>query len=161
MVRPDMLRVVKPVSGDPGREGSSRDLLERAKIVAQQLRYFTLVARKCSFDEVAPSAGRASFVLLSQDQQAQEARFAWNLGEPDFTFSLSYKEANKVWIVAESRADILGLTLVGHSLSSDISMGTTPWRGVDELGPHTLQFKELLLTLPGFVETPAWATTDT
>ena len=160
-----MLRVVserggQPVRSDPGKEGSSRDLLQRAKIVAQQMRYFGLVVRKCSFDEVAASAKRASFALLRQDHQAKEVRFTWSLGEPDFVFSLSYKEADTVWIVAESRADILGLILVSHSLSPDISVGTKPWLGSDDLGPHALQFQELLLTLPDFVETPAWATMD-
>lgn len=165
MNRPDpMLRVVSEHGGRPapaGREDFTRDLLQRAKTVAQQMRYFGLVARKCSFNEVVPSAERASFVLLSEDRREKEARFTWNLGEPDFVFSLSYKETDKVWIVAESQADILGLILVSHSRSPDISVGTKPWLGGDELGPHALQFQELLLKLPDFVDTPAWAAMDT
>ena len=167
MSRPDTkLRVVsergsRPASGDPGHQDSSRDLLQRAKIVAQQMRYFGLVARKCSFDELVPSTERASFVLVSEDRREKEARFTWNSGEPDFVFSLSYKDADKVWIIAESRADILGLVLVSHSLSPQISVGTKPWLGGDQLGPRALQFQELLLTLPDFVETPAWAIMDT
>ena len=136
------------------------DLLQRAKNVAQQMRYFGLVARKCLFSDVVPSAQRAGFVVLSEDPAEKEMRLRWNLGEPDFVFSLSYKEADKVWIVAESRADILGLILVSHSLSPDISVGTKPWLGSDELGPHALRFQEQLLKLPSFVETPAWATMD-
>lgn len=134
------------------------DMLQRAKNAAQQMRFFGLVARKCSFNEVVPSAQRAGFALLGEHPAEKEMRFKWNLDEPDFVFSLSYKEPGKVWIVAESLADIEGLTLVSHSLSSDISVGTKPWLGFDELGFRALQFQEILLTLPGFVETPAWAT---
>jgi hypothetical protein len=49
------------------------------------------------------------------------------------------------------------LILVSHSLTSDISVGTQRWIGFEELGSYALQFQEMLLTLPGFVETPAWA----
>ena len=124
-----MLRVVSERGGFPApasRDDLARDLSRRAKTVAQQMKYFGLVACKCSFDEVVLSAKRASFVLLSEDLQEKETRFIWNLGEPDFVFSLSYKETNKVWIVAESRADILGLMLVSHSRSPDISVETKP-----------------------------------
>jgi hypothetical protein len=133
-------------------------ITQRAKNAAQQMRYFGLVVRKCSFSEVVPSAQRAGFALLGEDAAEREFRFKWNQDEPDFVFSLSYKELGKVWIVAESLADIKGLTLVSHSLSSDISVGVKPWLGFDEFGSHTLQFQQMLLTLPGFVETPAWAT---
>src|SRR5450432_1958514 len=85
----------------PDRKNSS-DVLQRAKNAAQQMRYFGLVVRKCSFSEVVPSAQRAGFAPLSEDPAEKEIRFKWNLGEPDFVFSLSYKEAGKVWIVAES-----------------------------------------------------------
>lgn len=165
MDRPDPVLKVVGGCGDrsfpPIQEHASCDLLQRAKNVAQQMRYFGLVARKCSFNEAIPSAVRASFVLVSKDDRAKEVRFVWNSDEPDFVFSLCYKEVGRVWIVAESRADIRGLVLVSHSGSQDISVAPKPWLGVDELGPHTLQFQELLLTLPGFVETPAWATMST
>jgi hypothetical protein len=136
----------------------SSNMLQRAKNAAQQMRYFGLVVRKCSFSEVVPSAQRAGFALLGERPTEKEMFFKWNLDEPDFVFSLSYQESGKVWIIAESRADIMGLTLVSHSLSSDISVDTKPWLGFDELGSNALQFQELLLTLPGFVETPAWVT---
>jgi hypothetical protein len=152
--------MLKVVSGNEPLGNGDSALLKRAKIVSEQMRYFALAARKCSIDEIGQSAKRATFVPLSQDVKAREICFVWNHGDPDFVFSLSYKETEKVWIVAESQADIFGLTLITNSLSWGTSVETKPWLGVDELGPGALRFKELLLTLPGFVETPAWAMID-
>src|SRR5215510_2269351 len=71
------------------------DLSQRAKIAGQQMRYFGLVARKCSFSELFHSASRAGFTLLSEDSLEREARFRWALGEPDFIFTVSFKNPEK------------------------------------------------------------------
>lgn len=136
---------------------SPPSLSQRAEMVAQQMRYFAVVSRKCSFDELFPSAHRAGFTLLSNAPQEKEAHFRWPLGQPDCIFSLSFKDPEKVAVVAESQGDISGLVLVGHSHVADISVEIKPWLGGDELGPNAIQFRETLLTFPGFIETPAWA----
>ena len=141
--------------GDPKPLHS--DLLERATIVTQQMRYFGLVARKCSFAELSPSATRAGFVLLSEDPQEKEARFRWKVGEPDFIFAVSFKDPEKVSIVAEACGDILGLVLVSHSHVVEISVEIKPWLGRDQLGPNAIRLREILLGFPAFVTTPAWA----
>jgi hypothetical protein len=146
-----------PAAG-PGRPEPWRsDLLQRAKIVVQHMKYFELAARKCSFSEIVPSASRAGFILLSEDPQEKEARFRWQLGEPDFIFSVSFNDPERVSVVAESCGDIQGLVLVGHSHVTDISVETKPWLGSDEFGPNAMQFREILLSFPQFIATPAWA----
>ena len=142
-------------SSDPGL--SSSDLWQRAKIAGQQMKYFGLVARKCSFSELLPSTKRAGFTLVSEDSRKKEAHFRWTVGEPDFTFSVSFNDPDKVSVVAESCADILGLVLVSHSHLPDISVEIKPWLGRDELGANALRFREILLSFPDFIETPAWA----
>jgi hypothetical protein len=139
------------------RELFSPDLLPRVKMVGQQMRYFALVARKCSFNELFASARRAGFTLLSEDPQEKEARFRWGLSEPDFIFSVSFKDPEKVSVVAESCGDILGLVLVSHSHVADISVETKPWLGSDELGPNATRLRDILLTFPDFIATPAWS----
>jgi hypothetical protein len=140
-----------------GSKSLHEGLLERATIVVQQMRYFGLVARKCEFAELVPSATRAGFTLLSEYPQDKEARFRWKLGEPDFIFSVSFKHPKKVSIVAEGVRDILGLVLVSHSHAAEISVETKPWLGGDQLGPNTMRLREILLGFPEFVATPAWA----
>ena len=115
-----------------------RDLVQRAKVVGQQMRYFTLAASKCSFSELLLSARRAGFTLLNENARDQEARFRWTVGEPDFVFSVSFKDPHKVALVAESSGDILGLMLVSHSHVADISVEIKPWLGSDELGPNAV-----------------------
>ena len=152
--------VVHSGNGTPSESADSKplppDLLHRAKAVDQQIRYFGLVARRCSFNELFPSAQRAGFTLLSQDDRQREARFRWTLGESDFIFLISYRDPNKVSVVAESRGDILGLVVVGHSHVADVSVEMKPWLGSEELGPNAIQFREILLSFPGFIATPAW-----
>lgn len=133
------------------------DLLQRAKMVDRQMKYFGLVARKCSFAELLPSAHRAGFALLNQYDEEREACFRWAVGEPDFIFSVSYKDPDKVSVVAEAREDISGLVLVGHSHVADISVEMKPWMGCDECGTNALRILEILLSFPGFVATPSWA----
>ena len=144
-------------SGSGDSKPLRSDLLHRAAIISQQMRYFGLVARKCSFSELFLSASRAGFTLLSEDPREKEARFQWQLSEPDFIFSVSFKDPEKVSVVAESCGDILGLVLVSHSHLTDISVETKPWLGGDQLGPNAMRLREILLGFPEFIATPAWA----
>ena len=153
------------ISGNTGysslnRQNHNPDIANSAETVAHQMKYFSLVARKCSYSEVPLSAERAGFALASEDPKNRELRFRWKLGEPDIVFSLSFKDSERVWIVAETGGDIFGLLLVGHSLSQSISVGTKPWLGNDELGSGALKFREALLAFPDFVESPAWSMFD-
>ena len=157
MSRSSTTRPFVVLSADGHLEPLHASLLERATIVAQQMRYFGLVARKCGFAELTPSATRAGFVLLGEDPQNKEARFRWKLGEPDFIFSVSFKYPETVSIVAESGQDILGLVLVSHSHVREISVEIMPWLGGDELGSNAIRLREILLGFPEFVATPAWA----
>jgi hypothetical protein len=138
-------------------ELNSSDLVERAEIAAKQMRYFGLAARKSSFSELTPSAKRAGFALLKEDTVRKEARFQWATGKPDFTFSVSFENPDRVSVIAESCAgDIFGLVLVSHSHVPNISVETKPWLGNDELGSNALRFRNTLLRFPDFDGMPAW-----
>jgi hypothetical protein len=139
-------------SPDPG----STDLLRRAKNVERQFAYFGLVVRKCSFDDAIPSAERAGFTLVASNAADREALLEWS-EEPDFLFSLAFEDPAIIWIVAESRDDIYGLNLVSHSGIVEVSVELKPWLGIDQLGRNALKFRDILLSFPQFVETPAWA----
>jgi hypothetical protein len=133
-----------------------RDLLRRAKTLEKQLAYFGVVVRKCSFDEAIPSAERAGFTLVASNAANKEAVLEWP-AEPDFFFSVSFEDPAMISIVAESRGDIYGLNLVTHSGMEEFSVELKPWLGMDQFGRNTLQFRDVLLSLPQFIETPAWA----
>ena len=138
-------------------ELKSSDLVERAEIAAKQMRYFGLVAKKSSFEELIPSAKRAGFALLKEDTERKEAAFQWPTGKPDFTFSVSFENPDRVSVIAESRAgDIFGLVLVSHSHVPNFSVETKPWLGNDELGINALRFRDRLLMFPDFDGKPAW-----
>jgi|SRR6185437_3122723 len=124
------------------------DLLQRAKTVGRQMSYFLLATREASFEELLLSASRAGFTLVNKCPQEKGACFRWSIGEPDFTFSVSFKEPKKVEVVAESCGDIAGLVLVGHSHVNEISMDTKPRLPREELGPNAIWFREILLTFP-------------
>ena len=132
-----------------------RVLLRRAKSVEKQLAYFGVVVRKCSFDEAIPSAERAGFTLVASNAANKEAVLEWP-AEPDFFFSVSFEDPAMISIVAESRGDIYGLNLVTHSGMEEFSVELKPWL-MDQFGRNTLQFRDVLLSLPQFIETPAWA----
>src|ERR1700686_1296988 len=83
------------------RGPKSSDLIERAAIVAKQMRYFGMAAQKLSFSELLPSAERAGFVLLDKATEAKEAGFRWAAGEPDFIFSVSFEHPDRVSVIAE------------------------------------------------------------
>lgn len=148
--------VVDNVAPRPAPASSDNSITDRAKLVALQMRYFLLVARKCAFHEMLPSASRAGFTLLEEDAGKREARLRWAEGEPDFVFSVSYRDPDKVSVVAEARGDIAGLVLIGHSHVSDISVEMNPWLAEHELGRSAATFRDDLLALPDFVATPAW-----
>jgi len=133
-----------------------QDLLRRAKIVEKQLAYFGVVVRKCSFEDAIPSAERAGFTLVVSNEANKEAVLEWP-AEPDFLFSLSFEDPAMISIVAESRGDIYGLSLVSHSAMTDVSVELKPSLRMDQLGKNALQFRDVLLSLPHFVERPAWA----
>jgi hypothetical protein len=146
-----------PLPGSIEPELKSSDLLERAGIAAKQMRYFGLVAKKSSFSELTPSAKRAGFALLKEDAERKEARFQWATGKPDFTFSVSFENPDRVSVIAESCAeDIFGLVLVSHSHVPNFSVDTKPWLGNDELGSNALGFRNTLLMFPDFDSMPAW-----
>jgi hypothetical protein len=145
-----------PVEREPNVEHF--DLVERAGIAAKQMRYFGLVAKKSSFSELTPSAKRAGFALLNEDTERREATFQWASGKPDFAFSVSFEDPDRVSVIGESCAqDLFGLVLVSYSHVSSISADTNPSLGIDQLGGNALRFRDTLLTFADFDGTPAWA----
>lgn len=138
------------------RDPGSIELLRRAKIVERQFAYFGLVVRKCSFEDAIRSTERAGFTLISSNAREKEAILEWP-AEPDFLFSLSFRDPEMIPLVAESRDDIYGLNLVSHSRMTEVSVEVKSWLATDQLGKNTLQFRDVLLSLPRFIETPAWA----
>jgi hypothetical protein len=138
-------------------ELKSSDLVQRAEIVAKQMRYFGLAAKKLSFSELTQSAKRAGFALLKEDTERKEAGFQWATRKPDFAFSVSFEIPDRVSVIADSGAgDIFGLVLVSHSHVPNISVETKPWMGSDELGSNALRFRNSLLGFPDFDGKPAW-----
>jgi len=131
-------------------------LMQRASNAARQMRYFGLVAKRSSFSELLPSARRAGFTPLSEDRECKEATFKWSAGEPDFIFSVSFNDAARASIVAESCGDIFGLILTGCSDVPSISVETNPSLENNELGHHALLFRDILLMFPDFDDLPAW-----
>ena len=138
------------------REESLAFLMERASNVAKQMRYFGLIAKRASFDELAPSAKRAGFAKLSEDLQNQEASFRWAAGKPDFVFSVSFKDPEAPSVIAESADDIFGLILASSSHATRISVEMSPSVGHKELGRNASIFRDILLMLPDFDDMPAW-----
>jgi hypothetical protein len=131
-------------------------LMKRASDVGRQMRYFGLVAKRSSFNELVPSARRAGFILLDQDTERKEAMFQWSAGEPDFIFSVSFNDIAKASIVAESCRDIFGLILTGYSEFPSISVETNPKLENSELGHNAILFRDILLMFPDFDDLPAW-----
>ena len=132
------------------------DLMERASNAARQMRYFSLAARRFSFDELASSARRAGFILVEEDPQLKEASFQWATGTSDLIFSVSFRDPARISIVAESQADIFGLILTAYSHITTISVETNPGVEDRELGHNALLFRDMLLATPGFDDMPAW-----
>lgn len=131
-------------------------LMERASNAARQMKYFSLAAKQFSLDELISSAGRAGFVLMGEDRQLNDASFYWAWGVPDLIFSVSFRDLNRISIVAESQGDIFGLILTGYSQISTISVEINPTVEDKERGHNALLFRDMLLALPGFDDMPAW-----
>jgi hypothetical protein len=131
-------------------------LMERASNAARQMRYFRLMAKRASFNDLLPSAKRAGFTQLVEDTQRKEAKFQWSGGEQDFIFFVSLNDSARASIVAESCGDIFGLILTGYSHVANISVETNPSLETEELGRNALMFRDMLLTFPDFDGMPAW-----
>jgi hypothetical protein len=144
------------VSALPAEIETLSHLMERASNAARQMRYFSLATRQFSFDELSLSATRAGFILVEEDLQLGEASFQWASGEPDLIFSVSFRDPDRVSLIAESQADIFGLILTAYSHISTTSVETDPAVDDNELGHNALLFRDMLLAIPGFDDLPAW-----
>lgn len=131
-------------------------LMERASHAVRQMRYFNLAIKQFSLDQMISSARRAGFVSVEEERQRDEASFRWASGRPDLIFSVSFREPDRISIVAESQADIFGLILTAYSDDSTVSVETNPTVEDNNLGPNALLFRDMLLTFPGFDDIPAW-----
>jgi hypothetical protein len=131
-------------------------LMKRASGAGRQMRYFGLVARTSSFNELLPSARRAGFFPLDEDTERKEATFRWSAGEPDFIFSVSFNDAARVSIIAKSCGDIFGLILTGYSDVPSISVEINPSLENSQLGHNAPLFRDILLMFPDFDDLPAW-----
>jgi hypothetical protein len=140
----------------PAGIASIAALMERASIAVRQMKYFSLAARRFTFDELTASATRAGFIPIMNYSHPKEASFRWGAGEPDLIFTATYQDAARVSIVAETQADIFGLILTAYSQASTISVEANPMIEDKELGRNALMFRDMLLTFPGFEDVPAW-----
>jgi len=131
-------------------------LMERASNAVRQMRYFSLAIRRFSLDELSFSARRAGFIRVEERPKFDEASFQWDSGTPDLVFSVSFRDPTRISIVAETQADVLGLSLTAYSHVSSISVEINPTIEGHNLGPNALLFRDMLLTFPGFDDMPAW-----
>lgn len=131
-------------------------LMERASNAVRQMRYFSLAIKQFSFDELTLSARRAGFVQVDERPRGYEASFRWASGTPDLIFSVSFCDPARISIVAESQADVFGLSLTAYSDVSTVSVETNPTIEDNNLGPNARLFRDMLLTFPGFDDMPAW-----
>jgi hypothetical protein len=131
-------------------------LLDRASNVAKQMRYFSLLAKRASYNALIPSARRAGFFVLSEDEQNQEVSFQWASGIPDFVFLVSVKSKEAPSVVALSLNDISGLILTSTPRATGISAEISPSVGHTDLGSNASLFRDILLMHPDFDDMPAW-----
>ena len=131
-------------------------LMDRVSNAVRQMRYFSLAAKRFTFDELTSSATRAGFILRAEYPQLQESSFEWGAGAPDLLFTASYRDPARASIVAQSQGDIFGLILTAYSEISTISVEINPTIEDRELGENALLFRDMLLTFPGFEDVPAW-----
>ncbi len=141
----------------PGDIEELSALMERASNAARQMKYFSLAAKKYSFNELASSALRAGFVQVAANSHLKEASFQWASGRPDLVFSVSFRDPARLSVIAESQADIFGLILSGSPHAATISVEINPTLEDGDLGRSASIFKDMLLTFPGFDDIPAWA----
>jgi hypothetical protein len=145
------------ISAFPGSDDATRPaLMERASIAAKQMRYFGLAAKSLTFNDLLPSAMRAGFTQLNADTQRKEVTFQWSVGEPDLIFLVSFNDAGRTSIVAQSCGDIFGLILTCYSHPPSISVETNPLLVNKELGRNALLFRDMLLIFSDFDDLPAW-----
>jgi hypothetical protein len=131
-------------------------LMQRASNAARQMKYFSLASKQFSFEELVSSARRAGFIQAGVNPQSMEALFKWSSGQPDLIFLVSFRDPARVSVVAQSRADVFGLVLTAYSHVAGVSVEINPTIGDGDLGHNALLFKDMLLTLPGFDDMPAW-----
>jgi hypothetical protein len=132
-------------------------LMERASDAARQIRYFGLATKQFSLNELASSARRAGFVQVGVNPQQEEISFQWASGQPDLVFSVSFLDPARIAITAESQADVSGLILTACSHVPTVSVEVNPALQDTDLGHNAVLFRDMLLTFPGFDDTPAWA----
>jgi hypothetical protein len=128
----------------------SPKLMQRAEIAAKQMRYFRIFSQRGNFEELIPSATRAGFAVLYRGGIEPEAGFRWAVGEPDFTFHLSFKDPSAVSVIAESYRDIFGLVMVSHSHLPKIGVEVKTFLDRHELGRNAQLFRKIMLTFPDF-----------
>jgi hypothetical protein len=131
-------------------------LMDRVSNAVRQIRYFSLAAKRFTYDELTSSATRAGFILSAEYPQLQEASFEWGAGAADLLFTASYRDPDRASIVAQSQGDIFGLILTAYSEISTISVEINPTVEDKELGENALLFRDMVLTFPGFEDVPAW-----
>jgi hypothetical protein len=124
----------------------------RAESAAKQMRYFRLFSQTALFYQLIPSAKRAGFALIEQDDLKKEAVFHWaaSADDIDFVFHVSFNKADQVAVLADSRRDIYGLIMLSHSHLPNISVETKSELAQHEFGANAVRFREILLTLPDF-----------
>jgi hypothetical protein len=156
--------VMRLQRGGVGEETSRSDeieqlsaLMERASHAARQMKYFSLASKRFSFDDLVSSARRAGFIQIAGNPQLNDASFQWASGPPDLIFSASFRDPARISIVAETQADVFGLILTAYSHAASISVEINPAFEDNKLGRNARLFKDMLLTFPGFDDTPAWA----
>ena len=132
-------------------------LMERASNADRQLQYFALAAKQFSLDDLASSALRAGFIQLAAKTERNETSFRFASGQPDFVFSVSYRDPERISIVAQSQADIFGLVLTAYSHVSTVSVEINPTIEATDMGNYALLFRDILLTFPRYDDVPAWA----
>jgi hypothetical protein len=129
----------------------SPKLQERAEAAAKQMRYFRLFSQRGSFDELGASARRAGFKVTHED--VFESRFEWaaSVGDPDFTFRVSYEALEAVSVTAESsQRDILGLVMTSVATEPTIVVEMKQSMEEFRIGRNADQLRRILLTFPDF-----------
>ena len=132
-------------------------LMERASNAARQMQYFALAAKQLSLDDLTSSALRAGFIEIVAKTAREEASFRFASGQADFVFWVSYRDPERISIVAQSQADIFGLVLTAYSHVTTVSVEINPTIEATVLGNNALLFRDLLLTFPRYDDLPAWA----
>jgi len=140
----------------PSEVANIAALMERASNAVRQMRYFSLAAKRFTFDELTSSAARAGFIAIAEYPHLNEASFQWGAGAPDLVFTAVYQGSAGASIVAETQADVFGLILTAYSQASTISVEANPTIKNKELGENAQLFRDMLLTFPGFEDVPAW-----